>query len=208
VTGSRLPERPGELIERGRAVTFSFDGATRRGLAGDTIASALPATGQTVFSRSFKYHRPRGLFCCSGQCPNCLVEVDGEPGVRACTEPVREGIEVRHINAWPSLSFDAMRAVDRVGGPFTPPGFYYKTFMRPRRMWPLYERGLRRAAGLGRLPSEPRERRTRADHRSRHADVLVAGGGRPGLRGAIDAAEDGADVLLADEGPVLGGRML
>jgi sarcosine oxidase, subunit alpha len=208
VTGSRLPERPGELIERGREVTFSFDGAARLGLAGDTIASALAATGQTVFSRSFKYHRPRGLFCCSGQCPNCLVEVDGEPGVRACTEPVREGIEVRHMNAWPSLSFDAMRAVDRLGGPFTPPGFYYKTFMRPRRMWPLYERGLRRAAGLGRLPSEPRERRMRADHRTRHADVLVVGGGRAGLRAAIEAAEDGADVVLADEGPTLGGRML
>jgi sarcosine oxidase subunit alpha len=208
VTGSRLPERPGELIQRGREVAFSFDGATRRGLQGDTIGSALAAAGQRTFSRSFKYHRPRGLLCCSGQCPNCLVEVDGAPGVRACTEPLREGMEVRHMNAWPGLSFDAMRAVDLIGAPLTPPGFYYKTFMRPRRLWPLYERGLRRAAGLGRLPAGPGERRMRADHRNRHADVLVVGGGRAGMRAAIDAAEQGADVVLADEGPALGGRML
>ncbi len=208
MSGRRLPERPSELIRRGREVGFSFDGGARRGLEGDTIASALAAHGQRVFSRSFKYHRPRGLLCCSGQCPNCLVEVNGSPGVRACTEPLREGMDVRHMNAWPSLSFDAMRAVDRIGSRLTPPGFYYKTFMRPRRLWPLYERGLRRVAGLGKLPVEPGERETRADHRTRHADVLVVGGGRSGLNAAISAAEEGADVVLADEGPVLGGRML
>jgi sarcosine oxidase subunit alpha len=208
VSERRLPERPGELIRRGREIGFIFDGQARRGLEGDTIGSALAADGQRILSRSFKYHRPRGLFCCSGQCPNCLIEVDGSPGVRACTEPLREGMEVRHLNAWPSLSFDAMRAVDRVGRPFTPPGFYYKTFMRPRRLWPLYERGLRRAAGLGRLEGEPTERHTRADHRNRHADLLVVGGGKAGLEAAIEAAEQGADVVLADEGPALGGRML
>ncbi|HKH23303.1 MAG TPA: 2Fe-2S iron-sulfur cluster-binding protein [Solirubrobacterales bacterium] len=208
MSARRLPEQPGELIRRGREIGFTFDGTERRGLEGDTIASALAADGQRVLSRSFKYHRPRGLFCCSGQCPNCLVDVDGAPGVRACTEPLREGMEVRHLNAWPSLEFDAMRAVDRVGRPFTPPGFYYKTFMRPRRLWPLYERGIRRVAGLGRLPAEPSERQTRADHRTRHADVLVVGGGRAGLEAAADAAAAGADVVLADDGPVLGGRML
>ncbi|MGE5746812.1 MAG: 2Fe-2S iron-sulfur cluster-binding protein [Solirubrobacterales bacterium] len=208
MSARRLPERAGELIRRGREIGFSFDGDPRRGFEGDTIGSALAAEGEHVFSRSFKYHRPRGLLCCAGQCPNCLVEVDGAPGVRACAEPVREGMRVRHLNAWPSLSFDAMRAVDRIGRPFTPPGFYYKTLMRPRRLWPLYERGLRRAAGLGRLPVESRERRTRADHRNRHADVLVVGGGRAGLEAAIEAAGQGSDVVLADDGPALGGRML
>ena len=89
--------------------------------------------------------------CCAGQCPNCLVAVDGAPGVRACTEPAREGMRSSTMNASPSLDFDVMRATDLFGGPFTPPGFYYKTFIRPRRLWPLYEKVLRRAAGLGRL---------------------------------------------------------
>ena len=204
----RLPPRAGELIDRGGGVGFSFDGKPRLGLAGDTIGSALAVSGQRILSRSFKYHRPRGLLCCSGQCPNCLVSVDGAPGVRACTEPLREGMEVRHLNAWPRLSFDAMNAVDRVGGPLTPPGFYYKTFIRPRRAWPLYERLLRRSAGLGRLPAGPSERTLRADHRNRHADLLVVGGGEAGLMAAIAAAEGGADAVLADEGPALGGRLL
>ena len=150
----RLPPGPNQRIDRGRPVTFEFDGKGVEAYEGDTIGSALHASGRRTISRSFKYHRPRGLLCCAGQCPNCLVEVDGWPGVRACTEPVRQGMDVRHMNASPSLQFDAMRATDLVGSRLTPPGFYYKTFIRPRRLWPLYERVLRHAAGLGKLPKK------------------------------------------------------
>ena len=205
---TRLPAQPGERIDRTREVSFTFDGETVAAHAGDTIASALYAAGRRTFSRSFKYHRPRGLLCCAGQCPNCLVAVDGAPGVRACTEPVREGARVEHLNAWPGLERDAMAVIDRVGGPFTPPGFYYRTFIRPRRLWPLYERVLRHAAGLGRLPRTQPERAWRTEYRRRHADLLVVGGGIAGLNGAIAAAELGADVVLADEGPEPGGRLL
>ncbi len=165
------------------SVGFTFDGKRVEALAGDTIASALYAAGQRTFSRSFKYHRRRGLLCCAGQCPNCLVAVDGAPGVRACTEPVREGMEVEHLNASPSLEHDVMAVTDAVGGPFTPPGFYYKTFIRPRRLWPLYEKVLRHAAGLGKLRASQDEREWRTEYRRRHADVLVVGGGLAGLRG-------------------------
>ena len=205
---TRLPTRPGERIDRTRALSFTFDGKPVPALAGDTIASALYAAGRRTFSRSFKYHRPRGLLCCAGQCPNCLVAVDGAPGVRACTEPVREGARVEHMNAWPGLEHDAMVVIDRVAGPFTPPGFYYRTFMRPRRLWPVYEFVLRHAAGLGRLPRTQPERTWRTEYRRRHADVLVVGGGIGGLGAAIAAAELGADVVLADEGPEPGGRLL
>jgi sarcosine oxidase, subunit alpha len=205
---TRIDRQPGELIDRGRELTFEFDGKPVRALEGDTIASALYAGGRRVFSRSFKYHRQRGLLCCAGQCPNCLVGVDGDPGVRACTEPAREGMQVRHLNATPSLDRDPMQVVDAVGGPFTPPGFYYKTFKRPRRLWPLYERMLRRAAGLGRAPEPRTERGWRTDYRRRHADVLVVGGGTAGLAAATQAAQLGADVVLADEGPEPGGRLL
>ncbi len=204
----RLAPQPGERIDRDQTVAFTFDGKRVTALAGDTIGSALYAAGTRTFSRSFKYHRRRGLMCCAGQCPNCLVAVDGAPGVRACTEPVREGARVEHLNARPSLEFDAMSVTDSIGGPFTPPGFYYKTFIRPRRLWPLYERVLRHAAGLGRLPKSQAERTWRTEYRRRHADVLVIGGGRAGLAAAIAAAELGADVVLADEGPEPGGRLL
>ena len=205
---SRMPEQRGERIDRGRELRFSFDGKEYGAYEGDTIGSALFAAGRRTFSRSFKYHRRRGLMCCAGQCPNCLVQVGDAPGVRACTEPVREGMKVVHMNASPSLEFDAMRATDVVGGPFTPPGFYYKTFIRPRRLWPLYEKVLRAAAGLGRLRRSQPEREWRTEYRRRHADVLVVGGGIAGLSAAIAAAELGADVVLADEGAEPGGRLL
>ncbi len=205
---SRLSPQPGERIERARKLSFTFDGKRVEAYEGDTIGSALYAAGQRTFSRSFKYHRRRGLMCCAGQCPNCIVAVDGAPGARACVEPVREGIKVEHVNAMPSLEFDAMRATDIVGGPFTPPGFYYKTFIRPRRFWPLYEKILRNAAGLGKLRHDQPEREWRTEYRRRHADVLVVGGGLAGLRAAAAAAELGADVVLADEGPELGGQQL
>jgi sarcosine oxidase, subunit alpha len=205
---SRLPQRDGERIERDREVSFTFDGKRVSALEGDTIGSALFASGRRTFSRSFKYHRPRGLLCCAGQCPNCLVQVEGAPGVRACTEPVREGMKVEHMNASPSLDFDVMRATDRVGSALTPPGFYYKTFIRPRRLWPLYEKVLRHAAGLGRLRKSQREREWRTEYRRRHTDVLVVGGGAAGLNAAIAAAELSADVVLCDEGAEPGGRLL
>jgi len=205
---TRLPKQPGERVDRSRAVRFSFDGRSVEALDGDTIASALYAAGQRTFSRSFKYHRRRGLMCCAGQCPNCLVAVDGAPGVRACTEPVREGMVVEHLNARPSLEHDVMALTDAVGGPFTPPGFYYKTFIRPRRFWPLYEKILRNAAGLGTLREHQDEREWRTEYRRRHADVLIVGGGLAGLNAALAAAQGGADVVLADEGPEPGGRAL
>ncbi len=204
----RLAPQPGERIDRGSKLSFTFDGKRVEAYEGDTIGSALYAAGRRTFGRSFKYHRPRGLMCVSGSCPNCICSVNGAPGARACVEPVREGLKVEHINAVPSLEFDVMRATDIAGGPFTPPGFYYKTFIRPRRFWPLYEKILRNAAGLGKLRHEQPEREWRTEYRRRHADVLVVGGGIAGLQAAIAAAELGADTVLADEGPEPGGQAL
>src|SRR6185436_7141017 len=182
-----------------RALSFTFDGKTVSAFAGDTIASALYASGRRTFSRSFKYHRPRGELCGCGQCSNSLMQIGDRPGVRGCAELIRPGLAVAHQNARPGLDFDVMRATDVVGGPFTPPGFYYKTFIRPRRLWPLYEKALRSAAGLGKLRASQDEREWRTEYRRRHADVLVVGGGLAGLRAAIAAAQAGADVALADE---------
>ena len=179
---SRLVPQANERIDRSQPVSFTFDGKTIDGFEGDTIGSALYASGRRVFSRSFKYHRPRGLQCCSGHCANCQMTVDGIPNVRVCTTPVRAGAAVSGQNYVGSLERDLMQATDKLGGPFTPPGFYYKTFIRPRKLWPLYEKILRNAAGLGKL--DPVGARTeRVDGEYRHADVLVLGGGPGGARG-------------------------
>src|SRR5919106_5307005 len=195
----RLTPQPGERIDRSQEVTFSFDGAPVTAFAGDTIGSALFAAGRRVFSRSFKYHRPRGLLCCSGDCPNCMMHVDGVPNVRVCAEPVREGAEVLAQNVWGSLDRDLLSITDKIGGPFTPVGFYYRTMMRPRRAWPLYERFLRSVAGLGRVDRRGRRPR-RFDVEHRQTEVLVVGGGRSGREAARRYAEDGREVVLVEQG--------
>jgi sarcosine oxidase subunit alpha len=190
----RLRSQPGERIDRSRQVRFFYDGAPVDAFPGDTIGSALFASGRRVFSRSFKYHRPRGLLCCSGSCANCMMTVDGVPNVRVCNEPVRPGAQVKAQNVLGSVDRDLLSIVDKVGGPFTPVGFYYRTMIRPRRAWPLYEKLLRNLAGLGRVADSGPHRRYDTEHR--HVDVLVIGGGRSG-RAAAAAAE--GDVLLVDE---------
>jgi sarcosine oxidase subunit alpha len=193
----RLRSQPTERIDRSRPIKFSYAGKEATGFAGDTVGSALYAAGRRVFSRSFKYHRPRGLVCCSGHCPNCMMTVDGVPNVRVCVEPLRPDIDVRDQNVLGSADRDLLGIVDKVGGPFTPVGFYYRTMIRPRRAWPLYERVLRNLAGLGRV-DETANGHGHYDTVHRRVDVLVIGGGLAG-RDAARAAE-GAVLLVDDRG--------
>ena len=203
----RMDPQQDERIDRSRAVAFSFAGWKIVGFEGDTLGSAAYAAGKRVFSRSFKYHRPRGLLCCSGHCPNCLMTVDGVPNVRVCTEPIREGAVVEGQNVRWSLDFDFMSVTDKIGGPFTPVGFYYRTFIRPRRLWPLYEKFLRSAAGLGKLDEHAGHSR-RYDTEHREARVLVVGGGQAGRAAARAAATRGPGVVLVDEDARLKGMQL
>lgn len=204
MASNRLEPRPGEVIERGALFSFSFNGKSYTAHPGDTIASALAAAGVRVFSRSFKYHRPRGLMCCAGHCPNCLVQVGEEPNVRACTRSVEAEMEVQAQNVWPSLKRDVMSMtalVDR----FLPVGFYYKAFIRPQFLWPLTERLLRTAAGLGKVSRKTQSGSYDKEYLS--ADVAVVGGGPAGMSAAIAAAEQGARVHLFDENTWLGGHL-
>ena len=190
----RLSPQPGERIDRAQPVRFTYAGREITGYEGDTVGSALFAAGRRVFSRSFKYHRPRGLLCCAGRCPNCMMTVDGTPNVRVCVEPLRPGVDVRDQNVLGSVDRDLLAVVDKVGGPFTPVGFYYRTMIRPRRAWPLYEKLLRNLAGLGRVAEAGNGRRYDTLHR--RVDVLGIGGG-PAGRAAASAAH--GEVLLVDD---------
>ena len=200
----RLAPRPGEEIDRTRSFTFSWNGRSVPAFAGDTIASALAAAGERVFSRSYKYHRPRGLLTASYHDPGCFVQVGDEPNVRGAHRQAEPGMDVRSQNTWPSLKFDA-KAVNQLAGRFLGPGFYYKTFIKPQRLWPLYERVLQRFVHAGQIsPDTPR---TVLDKRYAHPDVLVAGGGPAGMAAAAAAAAAGASVLLVEEEHRLGGHL-
>ena len=203
-TPNRLHPKEGEVIDRATTIRFTFDGAEYPAHPGDTVASALAAAGVQVLSRSFKYHRPRGLLCCSGHCPNCLVQIGDEPNVRACTRQVEAGMEVRAQNVWPSLNRDLL-SLTQLGSRFMPVGFYYKTFIRPQKLWPLYEHTLRHVAGLGEVHIDTPL--GEFDKQYLHTDVVIAGGGPAGISAALAAAEADAQVLLFDENPALGGHL-
>lgn len=208
MSGYRLPHG-GALIARDRPVHFRFDGAARTGLAGDTLASALLASGQVLVGRSFKYHRPRGVLTAGSEEPNALVTLrDGarrEPNAPATMIELYDGLAADSQNRWPSLRFD-LQAVNQVFSPLLVAGFYYKTFMGPtRKAWPIYERVIRQAAGMGKAgyDADP----DRYERRSGFCDVLVVGAGAAGLSAALAAAESGASVILCDEAPAPDARV-
>ena len=180
--------------------SINFEGKSIPIHPGDTVASALYRAGVRVFSRSFKYHRPRGLYCLTGDCANCLVTVDAEPAVRACCTPAVDGqVIVRETAGWPSVDFDVYSALWHLSWLF-PVGFYYKTFLRPRWIWPLMDRIIRRMVGLGTVPrGQPAGHRETCNH---HPDLFVAGGGVAGLSAALTAADAGRTLVLADEGSI------
>jgi len=198
-------------IDRRKPLAFSFNGEPLIGYAGDTLASALLANGRTFVARSFKYHRPRGILSHGSEEPNALVTLRGhrgrvDPNTRATVVELSEGLSAESQNHWPSLALD-VGAVSDALAPLLAAGFYYKTFMWPVSFWKrLYEPAIRAAAGLGRAPGTPDPDRYQQRHA--HCDVLVVGGGRAGLAEALAASAGGARVMLVDEQPAWGGRLL
>ncbi len=197
----------GGRVDRSRPLTFQFNGKTYEGFEGDTLASALLANGVRVTARSFKYHRPRGIVGHGPEEPGTLVELEGEDasGNRpATTVPLREGLNARSVNCWPSPEFD-LGGINQLIGRFIPAGFYYKTFKWPN--WHLFEPYIRKAAGLAAAPAQPPSS-GHFEARYAHADVLIAGAGPAGLQAALEAGRAGKRVFLADEGTEAGGSLL
>ncbi|MBE7183280.1 MAG: sarcosine oxidase subunit alpha [Methylobacterium mesophilicum] len=198
-------------VDRSRPVRFTFDGRNFTGFQGDTLASALLANGVHLVGRSFKYHRPRGFLGAGSEEPNALVGIRRgkgrfEPNTRATVAEIYEGMTASSQNRWPSLSFDVGAINDALYMLFSA-GFYYKTFMWPRKFWDsVYEPVIRRAAGLGEAPTEL-DPDTYAS-RFAHCDVLVVGSGPAGLAAALQAGRSGARTILCDEQHEAGGSLL
>jgi sarcosine oxidase, subunit alpha len=172
----------GGLVDRSKPLRFRFNGRDLQGYAGDTLASALLANGVHLVGRSFKYHRPRGIFSAGAEEPNALVQLETgartEPNIRATQIELYDGLIASSQNCWPSVHTD-IGAVNNMLSRLLPAGFYYKTFMWPPSWWIRYEHYIRKAAGLGVSPRDPDP--DTYDHRHAHCDVLVAGGGPAGL---------------------------
>ncbi|MEE2980861.1 MAG: 2Fe-2S iron-sulfur cluster-binding protein, partial [Pseudomonadota bacterium] len=188
----RLDAPAGALIDRDQTVEFSFDGKRYTGFAGDTIASALLANGVSMLSRSFKYHRPRGVLTAAGQDANTLVQIGDETNVLADRRAIEPGMAVTAQNVFGSLDGDHATWIGRFSR-FLPVGFYYKAFYRPKFLWPFWEKVIRRLAGLGTVNQEAGH--GYYDKQYLFADVAVVGGGPAGMATALEAAKIGAEVV-------------
>ncbi len=198
----------GRLIDRSAAVEFTFNGKRLRGYKGDTLAASLLANDQMLMGRSFKYHRARGAVASGAEEPNALINLGRgafmEPNQRATTTETFEGMEAQSQNHWPSLDFD-IGVINNAFARFLPGGFYYKTFIHPRAAWKhVFEPIIRKAAGLGKAPTEMDG--DRYEQAYAFCDVLVAGGGIAGLQAALAAASGGARVMVLEQTPFWGGR--
>lgn len=193
-------------IDTGKPVEFTFNGKRIQAFEGDTVASALVANGVTVVSRSFKRHRPRGLFALNIEDTGGIVQAGKgdkmEPNARVSRLRAEQGLEICSQNHWPSLEFDALRTLDLASDLF-PAGFYNKTFKWPD--WHWYEWAVRRTAGFGTAPSllDP----DTYTHRHTNVDVLVCGAGAAGLAAALAHANAGRRVMLVEQEAVCGGSL-
>jgi sarcosine oxidase subunit alpha len=183
------------------ALEFQFNGRTLRALHGDTVASALLANGYRTVSRSFKFHRPRGIFSAGFEEPNALVQMhegaSGIPCARATLIPVSAGLKVAAESGWPSLSWDLLRSIDFMPAIFAA-GFYNRTFMWPS--WKVYEPIIRHLAGFGKAPTgaDP----DRYEMRNVYCDVLVVGAGAAGIEAALKNAGDIRRVILVEQNAI------
>ena len=199
----------GGRIKREQTLTFFFNGKQYEGYVGDTLASALLANGVSIVGRSFKLHRPRGIVGSGAEEPNAILQIGTGastlPNQRATQVELYDGLNARTVKGWPSVNFD-IAAINDVFSRLFGAGFYYKTFMRPRALWPAFERFIRHAAGMGESPTDVDP--DFYEHRNAHCDVLVAGAGPSGLMAALAAARSGARVIIADEQNEFGGALL
>ena len=204
---NRLPNR--SRINTSKIINFTFNGKPYQGFAGDSLASALLANGVNVVGRSFKYARPRGIVGHGVEEPNGIIQLGSGagtvPNVKVTQIELYEGLEASSVNGWPSVNYDVMSWIGAFGR-LMPPGFYYKTFMYPQKLWMTYEHFIRKAAGLGKSPVE--DDPDSYDTINQHCDVLVVGAGPSGLVAALEAGLTGARVIIADEQSEFGGTLL
>ncbi len=204
-------------INRDKTISFTWDNKKYNGLEGDSLASALLANNIGVVGRSFKYHRPRGIFSSGVEESGALVTIGSkdrrDPNVRATTQELYDGLKASGQNAFPNVNFD-LGGINNYIGRFFAAGFYYKTFMgippfewgKGTSIWMLFEKLIRKAAGMGsasRLPDPDSY-----EHAHDFCDVIVVGSGPSGVSAAIEAAEKKLDVILVEQDSLVGGDQL
>ncbi len=182
---------------------LELDGQPIAARAGENTACALLAAGETIFSRSIKYHRPRGPYCFSGACGQCLMRVDGVPNIPVCQTTVRPGMRVERQNAFPSAGVDVFAITDW----FFPRGLnHHEMFAGVPIADQVMAKVARQLAGLGKLPDAPAPQRPAAH--TRRCEIAIVGGGAAGLAAAQTFEDAKAPWLLLERERFVGGRLV
>ena len=205
------------LIDRSKKIRFTWNNKIYEGYKGDTLASALMANNIKILARSFKYHRPRGIMSAGVEESGAIITLGEDdykdPNVRATTQELYNNLTASGQNAFPNVNFD-LGSINNLFSNFLSAGFYYKTFMglppfewgKGTKIWMFYEKFIRKAAGMGSASRKPDP--DVYEHAHDFCDVLIVGSGPSGIASAIAAAENGLDVILAEQDYELGGNIL
>ena len=133
-----------------KEISFSYNGKTLKGKTTDTVVSALCANGIKIFTRSFKYHRPRGFYDYYGYGAETLLTINGKPNILAGSTLLKKDMVLQTQNAWPSPDFDVM-AVNRVMIPMLLQVFIIKCFINPKEFGPFLKKLLEKLRDLAKL---------------------------------------------------------
>jgi sarcosine oxidase subunit alpha len=184
-------------------VTIELDGDQLQAREGEPVACAVLANDDFIFGRSPKYHRPRGPFCLTGACSQCLMRVDGIPNVATCRVPVKAGMRLERQNALPDGKLDLLRANDFVFRDW----FNHHEFLAG---WPLADQVLlkvaRQLSGLGLLPE--REAAQREPAIIEKHPLVIVGAGAAGLAAAKELTARGVPHVLFERESKVGGRLI
>ena len=194
-----------EWIDRDKLIHFTFEGSAFSAYEGDTISSALWASGEKVLGRSFKYHRPRGVLSLANHDINVLVTDGKDTNIRGDVTLVKDGMVLHAVNTAGGVKKDRNRFIGLLSK-FLPVGFYYRAFYYPKFMFPFWENIIRKAAGLGEINFGYRH--TAKPKLNQHYDILVVGAGPSGLAAALGASfAKNLKILLIDENQQAGGSL-
>lgn len=187
------------LSTAGATVSIELDGQSVPAREGEPAACAMLAAGEQVFSRSPKYHRPRGPYCLEGACAQCLMRVDGVPNVPTCRVPVKAGMRLERQNAYPTAKFDIFAATDW----FFPRGLnHHELFAGVPVAEKVMAQVARQLAGLGKLPDAPAA--APEPPLELACPVAIVGAGPAGLAAAELL---GASALVFERESAVGGRL-
>jgi len=201
----RIYEHPILEFDRGNEVTIYLDGKPMKAYSNETVAAALYANGVRVFSKSIKYHRPRGFFCGIGRCSACMMEVDGVPNVKTCVARVRDGMHVKMQKTFADRLTPFLNMMN------LSPMVYIKMFTKPGFLYEPAMKIMRQFTGKGSFPKDSTGYNSEARAKTQEeisTELLIVGAGPAGLSAAIEAGQLSKDVVIVDDKDRFGGQLI